>query len=94
MFFTSEFKWRRYCDPCDPIVKAEHKARHTKKLNAKKSEVRGNKTFSLVVDVVRTHKEVGELLGITAECVRQTEIKALAKARRAFEKLCPGLKLI
>jgi hypothetical protein len=84
-FFTAEHKWRRYCDPCDPIVKAEHKAKHAKKLTRVQP-------MSLVVDVVRTHEEVAKILGVTAECVRQTEIKALMKCRRAFEKMCPSLK--
>ncbi len=96
-FWSEEYRFRHYCDKCDPIVKAEHKAATAQRLKARVAKLQPSEQTlgrGLLVDVVRTHAEVAKILGISAECVRQTEVRALLKARRLFSEMAVSLDSI
>lgn len=78
-----------YCPEHRAIVHAE---RH--RINVGKHQVRRKKqaeAFELsakLMDryVIRTRKQVAEIMGVTEECVRVAEISAMNKIRRALGK--------
>ena len=53
------------------------------------NEVRATNKAGLHYLAVRTHAEVGEILGLSAERVRQIEREALFKIRRAMKDFNP-----
>lgn len=98
MFDTDVFRCRKYCDSCAPIAKAEIQAQFAarRKENAKRLKPEGNNrlTDSLAHYTVMSYAEVGAIMGISAEAVRQAEISALNKARRllGFNNLKIGMR--
>lgn len=88
MFDGEQFRFRKYCDSCDPIAKQEvrdqYAARRDKKSISVKHEHRRLSDL-LQPLTVRTHAQVAKILGISYEAVRQAEISALAKCRKAFQ---------
>lgn len=74
----------KVCPRCklDRIAKREVVRRE--KLKAATAEISGR---DLDRYAVRTHKEVGAILGVSAETVRKAERSALAKLRRAISAM-------
>lgn len=80
---------QRYCAPCGAII---HKERH--RINVAKHQVRRAQTAkefgfsSKLMEryTVRSRKQVAEIMGVTEECIRVTEISAMNKIRRALAK--------
>lgn len=72
----------RICARCkiDRIAKRDLARRE--KLKAQTAEISGRELDRYAV---RTHKQVGEILGVSEESVRKTERSALAKLRRAID---------
>jgi hypothetical protein len=80
--FSFEGKWKRYCPGCAPIVISERDIAARERRKSEKRELLGG--IDLEPIAVRTHKEVGEILGISGEAVRLIEHTALIKIRRAL----------
>jgi hypothetical protein len=76
------FKWKRYCAPCEPLVLKEREDARRARRKTEKKELLGG--IDLEHIAVRTHAEVGAMLGITGEAVRLIEHTALIKVRKAL----------
>ena len=76
------FKWKRYCPTCEPLVLKDREDARRARRKTEKRELLGS--IDLEHIAVRTHKEVGELLGLTGEAVRLIEHTALIKVRKAL----------
>ncbi len=88
MFDREQFRFRKYCDTCDPIAKQQVRTQFATRLKEKTKAVRHENSSlrdMLKPITIRTHKEVADILGISDEAVRQAEISALAKLRKAFQ---------
>lgn len=81
-FDNERFKWKRYCPECEPLVLKERDAARRARRKKEKQELLGG--IDLEHIAVRTHAEVGEILGITGEAVRLIEHGALVKIRKAL----------
>lgn len=81
-FDQEHFKWKRYCPPCEPLVIKERDDARRERRKTEKRELLGS--IDLEHIAIRTHAEVGELLGITGEAVRLIEHTALIKIRKAL----------
>ena len=81
-FDTATFKWKRYCSPCEPLVLKERDDARRERRKTEKRELLGS--IDLEHIAIRTHAEVGAMLGITGEAVRLIEHTALIKVRKAL----------
>lgn len=81
-FDGTVFKWRRYCEPCEPLVLKERDEARRERRKTEKRELLGG--IDLEHIAIRTHAEVGALLGISGEAVRIIEHTALIKVRKAL----------
>lgn len=81
-FDAERFKWKRYCPPCEPLVLKERDDARRARRKTEKKELLGS--IDLEHIAIRTHAEVGEILGITGEAVRLLEHTALVKVRKAL----------
>jgi hypothetical protein len=76
------FKWKRYCVACEPLVIKEREQSRRARRKTEKQELLGG--IDLEHIAIRTHKRVGEMLGISGEAVRLIEHTALIKIRKAL----------
>lgn len=81
-FDNDVFKWKRYCLACEPIVLVERDTARRERRKKEKRELLGS--IDLEHIAIRTHAEVGAMLGISGEAVRLLEHTALVKVRKAL----------
>lgn len=81
-FPADVFKWKRYCEPCEPLVLKERDDARRARRKTEKQELLGG--IDLEHIAIRTHAEVGAMLGISGEAVRLIEHTALIKVRKAL----------
>jgi len=87
MFDRDKFRFRKYCDPCDPVAKQEVRDHYVARKGKAAISVKGeHRRLSDMLQplTVRTQSQVAVMLKISAEAVRLAEISALRKARAAF----------
>jgi DNA-directed RNA polymerase specialized sigma subunit len=78
---------RKRCDACT----AERKRHHAQSQGAKRQQVRvslaeDKLTQLLYRGAIRTHEQVGTMMGISAERVRQIEQSAISKIIKQFKQ--------
>ncbi len=87
-FDSEQFRFRKYCDPCEPIHKKEMAHTAARRRTQSFREVRkgwlgAKDPFESLI--VRSYADVAKLLGCSAEAVRQIETRALSKARKLLQ---------
>ncbi len=82
-FDGETFKWKRYCPACEPLVLHDREVAKRARMRSEKQVLFSDILLEHIA--VRTHREVGELLGISTQAVRLIEHKALVKVRRALQ---------